>query len=227
MPTSPLLVLNNGTTIPAVGLGVLGREAREQTTAAVEVALVAGYRLIDTAASYLNEGHVGEAIARSGVDRSEIFLTTKLWLSEYGFENALRAFDASLKKLGTDYVDMYLLHWPLPAYFEATIASYKAAEKLYSEGRARAIGVSNFSAAHLKTLMDRTTIVPALNQVELHPRFQQKELREVHKRLGILTEAWSPVGGSARRFSDQASDSDPLRNPTIATIAQAHGKTPA
>ena len=219
--------LNNGTEIPALGLGVLDRETREQTTGAVEAALAAGYRLIDTAASYLNERHVGEGIARSGVDRSEIFVTTKLWLSEYGYDQTLRAFDASLRKLGFDYVDLYLLHWPLPSDFDATVASYKAAEKLLSEGRARAIGVSNFSAAHLKNLMDRTEVVPAVNQVELHPSFQQKDLREIHKRLGILTQAWSPIGGGIRRFADRRKGSDPLKDGTIVSVADRHGKTPA
>ena len=226
MAASPLFPLNNGTKIPAAGLGVLDRETRGQTAGAVAAALAVGYRLVDTAASYLNERLVGEGIARSGVDRSEIFVTTKLWLSEYGYDKALRAFDASLKKLGLDYVDLYLLHWPLPSGFEATVASYKAAERLLSEGRARAIGVSNFSPAHLKALMERSEVVPALNQVELHPSFQQKELRAVHKRLGILTQAWSPIGGSIRRFADQAKGSDPLKDPAIAKLAEKHGKTP-
>lgn len=189
--------------------------------------LAAGYRVIDTAASYLNERHVGEAIACSGIDRAETFVTTKLWLTEYGYDKALDAFDASLKKLGLDYIDFYLLHWPLSSDFEATVASYKATEKLLSEGRTRAIGVSNFSPVHPKRLMDCTEIVPALNQVELHPRFQQRELREVHKRPDILTQAWSPIGGSIRRFADQGKGSDPLKDPTIAKLAGKYGKAPA
>jgi diketogulonate reductase-like aldo/keto reductase len=222
--TSTVFTLNNGTRVPALGLGVLDRETRDQTTRAVEAALATGYRLIDTAASYLNERQVGEGIACSGIGRSEIFVTTKLWLSEYGYDKALRAFDASLKKLRLDYVDLYLLHWPLPSDFEATVASYKAAEKLLSEGRAHAIGVSNFGPQHLERLMDRTDIVPAVNQVELHPGFQQKELRTVHKRLGILTQAWSPIGGSIRRFRK---GNDPLKDQTITALADKHGKTPA
>jgi diketogulonate reductase-like aldo/keto reductase len=221
---NPIFTLNNGTRIPAIGLGVLDRETREHTTDAVEAALTAGYRLIDTAASYLNERHVGEGIVRSGVARPEIFVTTKLWLSEYGYEKTLRAFDNSLRKLGVDYIDLYLLHWPLPSDFDATVASYKAAEKLLADGRVRAIGVSNFSAENLQRLMDRTEVVPALNQVELHPSFQQKELRAVHQRLGILTQAWSPIGGSARRFGK---GSDPLKAPAIANLAKKFGKSPA
>jgi diketogulonate reductase-like aldo/keto reductase len=227
MTKSPLFQLNNAIKIPALGLGVLDRENRDLTTGAVESALAAGYRLIDTAASYLNERHVGEGIASSGVNRSEIFITTKLWLSEYGYDKALRAFDASLKRLGLDYVDLYLLHWPLPSDFEATVASYKAAEKFLTDGRVRAIGVSNFSPDHLEKLMDRANVVPALNQVELHPSFQQKELREIHKRLGILTQAWSPIGGSIRRFAEQGKGRDPLKDPTIGKLTEKHGKTPA
>jgi diketogulonate reductase-like aldo/keto reductase len=158
------------------------------------------------------------------VERSDIFVTTKLWLSEYGYDKTLRAFDASAKKLGLDYVNLYLLHWPVPSDFEATIASYKAAERLLAEGRARAIGVSNFGAAQLQKLVERTEIVPAVNQVELHPIFQQKELRAAHARLGILTQAWSPIGGSIRRFGK---GNDPLRDETIAALAARHGKTPA
>ena len=224
MSNNLLLPLNIGTKIPAIGLGVLDRETRDQTTAAVETALRAGYRLIDTAASYLNERQVGEGIRRSGANRRDIFVTTKLWLSEYGADKAPRAFEASLRKLGLDYVDLYLLHWPLPSDFEATVASYKAAEKLLAEGRARAIGVSNFSPTHLKNLMDQTEIVPAVNQVELHPSFQQKALRAFHREHGILTQAWSPIGGSIRRFGK---GSDPLNDATIAEIAARHGKTPA
>ena len=226
MATSPRFTLNNGIQIPAIGLGVLDRETRDQTTAAVESAIASGYRLIDTAASYLNERDVGEGIARSGVARSELFVTTKLWLSEYGYDKALRAFDNSLSKLGLDYVDLYLLHWPLPSDFEATIASYQAAQTLLSEGRARAIGVSNFSASHLRTLTDRIEVTPAVNQIELHPSFQQRALRKVHDEMGILTQAWSPIGGSVRRFADKGLGFDPLHHPTIARLASKHGKKP-
>jgi diketogulonate reductase-like aldo/keto reductase len=216
--------LNNDVKIPAVGLGVLDRDTRDQTGGAVTEALKVGYRLIDTAASYLNERNVGEAVAHGGVARNEIFITTKLWLSEYGADKTRNAFDASLRKLGVEYVDLYLLHWPLPTDFEATVASYKVLETLLAEGRARAIGVSNFSAEHLTRLMERTTIIPSVNQVELHPSFQQKELREFHKRHGILTQAWSPIGGSIRRFGKGV---DPLDTPSVREIAQKYSKTPA
>jgi diketogulonate reductase-like aldo/keto reductase len=224
---SPLITLNNGVTMPALGLGVLGRETRELTAGAVEAAIGNGYRLIDTAASYLNERQVGEGVVRSGIDRSTMFITTKLWLSDYGYEPALRAFDLSLRRLGLDYIDLYLLHWPVPSDFDATVASYRAAEKLRAEGRARAIGVSNFGPAHLKTLMERAEVTPAVNQVELHPRFLQRELRETHARLGIVTQAWSPLGGSVRLFADPSKGGDPLEHPTVVALAAQYGKSPA
>jgi diketogulonate reductase-like aldo/keto reductase len=225
--TSPLITLNNGVKMPALGLGVLGRETPELVTDAVEAAIAAGYRLIDTAASYGNEHQVGEGIRRSGIDRSEMFVTTKLWLSKYGYESALRAFDASLRRLGLDYVDLYLLHWPLPSNFESTIESYKAAEKLLADGRVRAIGVSNFSPAHLTALLEHCRTTPAVNQVELHPLFTQRELRAAHQRLGIVTQAWSPLGGSVRRFGDPKKATDPLQHPTIVGLAAKYKKTPA
>jgi diketogulonate reductase-like aldo/keto reductase len=223
----PFITLNNGVQMPTVGLGVLGRETPEAVTGAVDAAIATGYRLIDTAASYGNEYQVGEGLRRSGIDRSEMFITTKLWLSKYGYESALRAFDASLRRLGLDYVDLYLLHWPVPSNFEATIESYRAAEKLLADGRARAIGVSNFSPAHLKALMERSRVTPAVNQVELHPLFVQRELRPAHVRLGIVTQAWSPLGGSVRRFADPKKAGDPLHHPTVVGLAEKYKKTPA
>jgi diketogulonate reductase-like aldo/keto reductase len=225
MTKAPLLILNNGVKIPALGLGVLGRETPELVAPAVEKAIATGYRLIDTAASYGNEKQVGEGIARSGIDRSEMFVTTKLWLTQYGRDSALRGFDASLRRLGLDYVDLYLLHWPVPSAFGNTIQAYKAAETFLKDGRARAIGVSNFSPAHLKSLLEQVETVPAVNQIELHPLFSQQAAREVHARLGILTEAWSPLGNSVRKFGDKSAD--PLTNAIVVNLAQKHGKTPA
>ena len=190
---TPALTLNNDVTMPELGLGVF-QSPPEETTVAVEAALRGGYRLIDTAAAYGNEREVGEGIRRSGVDRDEIFVTTKLWISDYGYDSAQVGFEASLRRLGLDHVDLYLLHQPVPTHFEDTIAAYKAAETFLVDGRARAIGVSNFSEGHLRDLIDRTDVVPAVNQV-VHPYFTQPALREVHAELGILTQAWSPLGG--------------------------------
>ena len=227
MTKCPLIPLNNGTRMPALGLGVLGRETPDLVTAAVENAIATGYRLIDTAAAYGNESQVGEGLARSGIDRSEMFITTKLWLTQYGYDAALRGFDASLRRLGLDYVDLYLLHWPAPSNFKATVESYRAAEKLVEQGRARAIGVSNFTPAHLARLREYSETVPAVNQIELHPFFTQKPARETHARLGIVTEAWSPLGGSVRRSADPNESTDPLTSPTVVALAKKHGQTAA
>jgi diketogulonate reductase-like aldo/keto reductase len=227
MSNTPLITLNNGTTMPALGLGVLDRPTRELTAGAIQAAIAHGYRLIDTAASYLNERQVGEGLVRSGIDRSDMFVTTKLWLSEYGYERALRAFDASLRRLGLEYVNLYLLHWPVPSNFDATVESYRAAEKLLAEGRARAIGVANFGLPQLNNLMERCAVIPAVNQVELHPYFVQRELRETHARLGIVTQAWSPLGNSVRRSANASKVGDPLTHPTIVELADKYGKTSA
>jgi diketogulonate reductase-like aldo/keto reductase len=225
--TPPTLSLNNGVAMPILGLGVFQSPPAE-TAAAVETAIAAGYRLIDTAASYGNERDVGEAIRASEIDRSELFITTKLWFSDYGYDEALVGFQGCLRRLGLDYVDLFLLHQPVPTDFGATVAAYTAIEKLLSEGHARAIGVSNFSEQHLENLMERTDVVPAVNQVELHPFFTQPALRKFHAKHGITTEAWSPLGGiHVYRPADPDAVLNALEHPTVTSIAEKHGKTPA
>jgi diketogulonate reductase-like aldo/keto reductase len=217
--------VNNGVDIPALGLGVLQSEGGEATSA-VSTALQAGYRLIDTAAAYFNEREVGQGIRDSGIDRAEVFLTTKLWMTDYGFDSALRAFDTSTAKLGVDYLDLYLLHWPWPAGWSETVAAYRAAERLLAEGRVRAIGVANFKPEHLRALAAETEVVPAVNQIELHPNFQQPDQVALHHELGIVTQAWSPIGG-VYGWAGESGAVPPLRNQTILAIAEAHEKTPA
>lgn len=187
----------------------------EDTERAVSAALHAGYRHIDTAAAYGNEDGVGRAVAASGLPREEVYITTKLWNSEQGYEKTLAAFDASMARLGLDYLDLYLIHWPTPAQ-NLFIDTFKAFAHLRDQGRIRAIGVSNFEPEHLKLLIDATGIVPAVNQIELHPRLPQAELRETHARYGIATEAWSPLGQGSL-----------LEDPIVTAIAERHGKTPA
>ena len=225
--TAPLITLNNGLELPALGLGVFQSPPAE-TIGAVEAAIASGYRLIDTAAAYGNEREVGEGIRRSGIDRAEIFVTTKLWISDYGYEQALVGFDGCLRRLGFDYIDLFLLHHPVPSDFDGTVAAYKAAEQMLADGRARAIGVSNFSQPHLENLIGQTEVVPAVNQVELHPFFTQQALREFHAANGIVTQAWSPLGGVKRyRPADADSVENPLEHPTIVELAAKYGKTPA
>ena len=222
---SPNLTLNNGIMMPALGFGVY-RISPEQTTDTVLTALKTGYRLIDTAAAYNNEQQVGEAIARSDVPRSKIFVTSKLWPTDYGYESTLRAFDRSLTKLGLDYVDMYLLHWPLPSDFVQTIASYRALEQALRDGRVRAIGVCNHNPANLEKLIAETDTIPAVNQVELHPFFTQTALIQTHKRLGIVTQAWSPLGGVNIYDAPSGSARHVLDHPVIVSLANRLGKTP-
>ena len=224
--SSRLITLNNGVQMPALGLGVFLSQP-EQTAAAVEAAIRSGYRLIDTAAAYFNERQVGEGIRRSGIDRSEMFVTTKLWMSDYGYDAALRAFDVSLGKLGLDYLDLYLLHWPVPSHFERTVASYRAAERLLAEGRTRAIGVSNFSATHLDNLLARAAVMPAVNQIELNPFFIQRDLRNTHEDLGIVTQAWSPIGGVSRNaIAAPQAARNPLEHPVIVGLGAKYGQDP-
>ncbi len=214
MTPVPNVTLNDGNTIPQIGFGVF-QVPEEETYNAVTAALKAGYRSIDTAKAYGNEEGVGKAIADSGIGREELFVTTKLWNADHGHDEALKAFDTSLSQLGLDYLDLYLIHWPVPAQ-DRYVDTYKAFEQLRSEGRVRSIGVSNFTEAHLQRLFDETSVVPVLNQVELHPNFTQKDLRAFHAEHGIVTEAWSPLA-----------QGDLLEDSQLSTIAQAHGKTPA
>ena len=184
------ITLNNGVELPVLGLGVFQSPPAE-TIDAVDAAIANGYRLVDTAAAYGNEREVGEAIRRSGIDRDEMFVTTKLWISDYGYEEALVGVDGCLRRLGFDYVDLFLLHHPVPTDFDGTIAAYTAAEQMLADGRVRAIGVSNFSERHLGNLMSRTSVVPAVNQVELHPFFTQQAAprlprREWHRHPGVV-----------------------------------------
>ena len=215
MPAIPTLTLNTGAEIPQLGFGVF-KVPPQETVAAVGTALEAGYRSIDTAALYGNEGPVGEAIAASGIPRDELFVTTKLWNDKQAHDAALAAFEESLGLLGLDYVDLYLIHWPAPQA-DRYVEAWRTLEELRDEGRARAIGVSNFQPAHLRRLLDETDTVPALNQIELHPELQQAELRRFHAEHGILTEAWGPL----------ARGGELLKHPTIAGLAERYDKTPA
>jgi diketogulonate reductase-like aldo/keto reductase len=210
--------------IPALGYGVF-QTPPEETVASVAEALRVGYRLIDTAASYFNEREVGEGIRASGIDRSEVFIETKFWISDYGYDDALHAFDKSAGKLGVDQIDLLLLHQPLTADFERTIGAYKALEALLADGKVRAIGVSNFMPDVLERLLAETEIVPAVNQVEIHPYFSQPEVQKANAEHGILTQAWSPMGGITSYRGDSTRST--FNDPVIGEIAQAHGKTPA
>ncbi|QOC24724.1 aldo/keto reductase [Microbacterium hominis] len=221
--TTPNLTLNNGVEIPAIGLGVF-QTPPDETVAAVTAALRTGYRHIDTAAAYGNEREVGQGIRDSGVDRSEIFIETKVWISDYGYEETLHAFDKSAGKLGVDQIDLLILHQALPSAFEKTIGAYKALEKLLADGKVRAIGVSNFMPEHLTQLLEQTETVPAVNQIELHPYFQQKELVALHKEHGITTQAWSPIGGITS-YRDSAKRS--FDEPVILAIGEKYGKSAA
>ncbi|MET9428268.1 MULTISPECIES: aldo/keto reductase [unclassified Streptomyces] len=215
MSKAPSITLNNGVSMPQLGFGVW-QVPDDEAAQAVGTALDAGYRSIDTAAIYENEKGTGQAIAASDLPREELFVTTKLWNSEQGYDSTLRAFDASLGRLGLEYVDLYLIHWPLPSK-DLYVDTYKAIEKIHADGRARAIGVSNFLPEHLERLIGETSIVPAVNQIELHPHLQQAESRAYHARHGIATEAWSPLGQGKGL----------LEAPALVAIARKHGRTPA
>jgi 2,5-diketo-D-gluconate reductase A len=210
----PTIDLTGDVAIPQLGFGVF-QVPPDDTERAVSLALEAGYRHIDTAAAYRNEAGVGKAIRASGLGREEVFVTTKLWNDQQGHDKAIQAFAASLERLGLDFVDLYLIHWPLPMAGKY-VETWQALVELHAEGRSRAIGVSNFTAEHLQRVIDETGVTPAINQVELHPYLQQVSLREFHAEHGIATEAWSPLAQGAL-----------LDDPVVVKIAEAHGKTPA
>jgi diketogulonate reductase-like aldo/keto reductase len=224
MTASTTLTLNNGITMPALGFGVF-QTAPEETVASVTAALETGYRLIDTAAAYGNEREVGQAIAASGLDRDQVFIETKIWISDYGYEQTRHAFDKSAGKLGVDQIDLLVLHQALPSRFDLTIDAYRALEQLLADGEVRAIGVSNFMPEHLDQLIAATTVVPAVNQIEIHPYFTQADVQAANAAHDIRSQAWSPIGGitsyratgGGRTFDD----------PAILEIADAHARTPA
>jgi len=224
MPNVSTLTLNNGVELPALGLGVFQTPA-EETRAAVEAAISAGYRHIDTAAAYGNERQVGDAVHSAELDRSEVFLETKIWISDYGYDKTLHGFEKSARKLGVDQIDLLILHQALPSDFEATLEAYRALETLLADGKVRAIGVSNFMVEYLTTLLERTTVVPAVNQIEVHPYFAQRDVQALGAEHGILTQAWSPLGGIT--FYRDGHHSSTLEDPAIGDIAKAHNKTPA
>jgi len=214
MSRVPNVVLHDGIEIPQLGFGVF-QVPPDDTEKVVGEALEAGYRHVDTAAAYRNEKGVGKAVANSGIPREQIFVTTKLWNSSQGFDSALETFDKSLGRLGMDYVDLYLIHWPVPSQ-DRFVDTWRAFERIHDEGRARTIGVSNFRIDDLRRLEAETQKRPTINQVELHPQMQQRELRAWHEQHGIATEAWSPLAQGAV-----------LDDETVTGIARAHGKTPA
>jgi diketogulonate reductase-like aldo/keto reductase len=223
MSANPSITLNNGVEMPLLGFGVFQSPPAE-TAAAVEAALGVGYQLVDTAASYGNEREVGEGIRQSGVPRTEVFVETKLWISDYGYDSALHGFEKSAAKLGVEQIDLLLLHQPLTSRFDLTLDTYRALEQLLADGKVRAIGVSNFMPGVFLRLLAETSVVPAVNQIELHPYFQQKELQDLHAQHGVLTQAWSPIGGITVYREGQRRTLD---DPTILEIAGAHGKSAA
>jgi 2,5-diketo-D-gluconate reductase A len=214
MPAIPTIRLNDGNAMPQIGFGVW-RVSNAEAGSAVAEAFKAGYRSIDTASIYGNEEGVGEAIRAISVPREELFITTKVWNDRQGYDSTLRAFDESLARLKLDHVDLYLIHWPV-AGSEAYRDTWRALIRLKQEGRAKSIGVSNFLVPQLRRLIDETGVTPAVNQIELHPRFQQKELRGFHAEHGIATESWSPLGQGALMTEE-----------ILVGIGRKYGKTPA
>jgi diketogulonate reductase-like aldo/keto reductase len=218
------ITLNNGVEIPTVGLGVF-QTPPDETRGAVRAALDCGYRHIDTAAAYGNERQVGEAVAGSGLDRSSVFLETKIWISDYGYDKTLHGFEKSAGKLGVDQIDLLILHQALPSAFDRTLEAYRALEALLADGRVRAIGVSNFMVEHLARLLDTASVVPAVNQIECHPFFAQRPVQEFDSAHGIVTQAWSPIGGIT--FYRDSGHTSTLDDPVIGSISAAHGKSAA
>lgn len=218
------LKLNNGVEMPALGLGVF-QTPPEETRTAVQAALSTGYRHIDTAAAYGNEREVGQAIHASGIDRDEVFIETKIWIGDYGYDQTLHGFDKSARKLDVDHIDLLILHQALPSDFDKTLEAYRALETLLEQGKVRAIGVSNFMVEHLNRLLEKATVVPAVNQIEVHPYFQQRQVQALGAERDILTQAWSPIGGIT--FYRDGTHGSTLEDPVIGRIAQAHGKSPA
>ncbi|MEU5506939.1 aldo/keto reductase [Streptomyces fungicidicus] len=220
------LTLNNGVEMPALGLGVF-QTPPDETRAAVADALDLGYRHIDTAAAYGNEREVGQAVRDSGVPRDEIFIETKIWISDFGYDETLHGFEKSAAKLGVDRLDLLILHQALPSEFDRTLAAYRALEKLLADGKVRAIGVSNFMVDHLTTLLDATSVVPAVNQLEIHPYFQQRAVLDFDDRHGILNQAWSPIGGITFYPGFGEDRRSVLEDPAVTRVAEAHGKSSA
>lgn len=218
------VTLDNGVEMPALGLGVF-QTPPDETRDAVRAALDAGYRHIDTAAAYGNERQVGEAVRSSGLNPAEVFLETKIWISDYGYDQTLHGFQKSARKLGVERIDLLILHQALPSAFDRTLDAYRALEQLLADGSVRAIGVSNFMVEHLTALLERATAVPAVNQIECHPYFQQREVQRFNAEHGILTQAWSPIGGIT--FYRDGSHGSTLEDPVIAGIARTHGKSAA
>jgi diketogulonate reductase-like aldo/keto reductase len=221
--TIPTLTLNNGVEMPTFGLDVF-QSPPEETANAVEAAIANGYPLVDAAAAYGNEREVGEGIRRSEIDRGQIFIVTKLWISDYGHDEALVGFDGCLRRLGVDYVDLFLLHQPVPSQFDRSVGAYKAIEEMLAAGRTRAIGVANFMEDNLENLLSQVDVVPAVNQIEVHPYFSQPQLRSLNAEHGIATQAWSPIGGV---YAYGPKNSTVLEDPVVVELAAKHGKTPA
>ena len=210
----PVITMNNGIDIPALGFGVWQMENLQECENAVVKAIHTGYRMIDTASIYMNETAVGVAIKNSGVDREDLFITSKLWVQDHGYDKAKSAFQRTLDRLQLDYLDMYLLHWP----FGDFLGAWKALEELYHEGKIKAIGVCNFTVEKLEELKANSTVIPVVNQIELHPLFQQNELQVYNRENKIVTQPWSPLGNG---------NADLLNNSDLKTIADNYGKTVA